>query len=152
MANGGWYGTQELWERLQAPLLTIDAMLDHFAEAHGLLLSKNAKDCPERSLRWGDNPGCLIQIYPESEDGPTWNLWLCCSEDRGGSRYWRRDFAIQSELTEWRADLKDLAEIDHPLCFFEADRDVERMTLAVVKKGIRSHFFAPSRTSPALDC
>ncbi len=100
MANGGWYGTQELWERLQAPLLTIDAMLDHFAEAHGLLLSKNAKDWPERSLRWGDNPGCLIQMYLESEDGPTWNLWLCCSEDRGGSRYWRRDFAIQSELME----------------------------------------------------
>jgi hypothetical protein len=97
MANGGWYGTREEWQRLQAPLLSIDPSLEAFAHAHGLTVSKNHKDNPDRSIRWGDNPTCLIQIYLEGDDGPTWNLWLCCTEDRGDSRYWRKDFPVRDE-------------------------------------------------------
>lgn len=100
MANGGWYGTPEQWQRLEAPLLAIDPLLAAFAIEHGVALSKNAKDSPERSLRWGDNPSFLIQLYLENEAAPSWNLWLCCSEDRGDSRYWRRDFAIRDEPIE----------------------------------------------------
>lgn len=100
MANGGWYGTLEEWQRLEGPLATIDPILEQFASTHGLDLSKNAKDWPERSLRWGDNPSFVIQVYLESKAGPTWSLWLCCSEDRGDSRYWRKDFAIRDEQIE----------------------------------------------------
>jgi len=100
MANGGWHGTPEEWERLQEPLLVIDPILERFATMRGLQITRNAKDTPERSIRWGDNPSFLIQLYLESEVGPTWNLWLCCSEDRDDSRYWRRDFAVRAEPIE----------------------------------------------------
>jgi hypothetical protein len=100
MANGGWYGSSEEWQRREAPLIAIDPVLTGFASEHGVELSKNAKDSPERSLRWGENPSFLIQIYLENAAGPTWNVWLCCSEDRGDSRYWRRDFAIRDEPIE----------------------------------------------------
>ena len=97
MANGGWHGTCEEWQRLEAPLVALDPVLNQFAAAHKLAMSKNAKNSPERSLHWGDNPRFLIQLYLASEAGPSWNLWLCCSEDRGESRYWRQDFAIEGQ-------------------------------------------------------
>jgi hypothetical protein len=100
MANGGWYGTPEEWQRLEGPLLTIDPLLEQFARTHGLDLSKNAKDSPERSIRWGDNPSFLIQVYLQDESGPSWNLWLCCSEDRSDGRYWRRDFPVRDERVD----------------------------------------------------
>ena len=100
MANGGWYGTPEEWQRLEGPLLKIDPVLEHFAATHGVVLSRNAKDSPERSLRWGNSPSFLIQLYLEGSSGPTWNMWLCCSEDRGDSRYWRTDFAARGEPVE----------------------------------------------------
>jgi hypothetical protein len=110
MANGGWYCTPEEWQRLEGPLLTIDPILERFAESHSLRLSKNAKGSPERSLRWGDN-GYLIQVYLESETGPSWNLWLCCSEDRKDNRNWRRDLPVSGERIEtFRKRLSPLLE------------------------------------------
>ena len=100
MANGGWHGTPEEWQRLEGPLLAIDHLLEQFARTHGLELSKNAKDSPERSIRWGNNPSFLIQVYLENEAGPSWNLWLCCSEDRSDTRYWRKDFPVRDERVE----------------------------------------------------
>lgn len=100
MANGGFYGTAEEWERLETPLLTIDPALERFAKTHGFAVSRNAKDTPERSIRWGENPSYLIQVYLESEAGPSWNLWFCCSEDRNDSRYWRKDFAVRNQPVE----------------------------------------------------
>lgn len=111
MANGGWYGTPEEWRRLEAPLLEIDPLLTRFASAHGIHLSKNAKDSPERSLRWGSNPSFLIQVYLEEQVGPSWNLWLCCSEDRASSRYWRKDFAVRGAPVEsFKPELLTLLE------------------------------------------
>jgi hypothetical protein len=111
MANGGWYGTEEEWQRLEAPLLSIDLALEQFASEHGFAVSKNHKDNPERSIRWGTNPSCLIQIYLEHDSGPTWNLWLCCSEDRGDSRYWRKEMPIRDEPIEgFRERLPNLLE------------------------------------------
>lgn len=111
MANGGWYGTPEEWQRLQGPLLAIDPVLDRFAAARGVRVSRNAKDAPERSLTWGGRPRFLIQLYLESDAGPTWNMWLCCSEDRGDSRYWRTDFAVRGQpLEAFQARLSALLE------------------------------------------
>lgn len=111
MANGGWHGTPEEWQRLEAPLLTIDPVLEGFARTHGLALSKNAKESPERSLRRDGNPSFLIQVYLQSETAPSWNLWLCCSEDREGNRYWRHDFAIRGEtIAAFQEQLPTLLE------------------------------------------
>ena len=98
MANGGWYGTSEEWQRLEEPLTRIDSLLERFAVSHDLRISRNAKDSPERSLTWRSGPRRLIQLYLENEAGPTWNIWLCCSEDRGDNRYWRNDFAVRGQL------------------------------------------------------
>ena len=95
MANGGWYGTQDEWERLEAPLIGLDAIIDDFAAARPVLLTKNSKGWPERSLRWYQSPSCLMQLYLADEREITWNLWLCCSQDRGADRYWRREFLIE---------------------------------------------------------
>ncbi len=111
MANGGWYGTQEQWRVLEAPLLRVDALIERFASNNGLRLTKNDKDWPGRSLHWGDNPSCLIQIYLAGEDSLTWNLWLCCSQDRGHNRYWRKEFAIQEQqMDQFITDLPQLLE------------------------------------------
>jgi hypothetical protein len=111
MANGGWYGTPEEWQRLEAPLLAIDPILERFAAARRLRLARNAKDRPERSLFWGGSPRFLVQLYLESETRATWNMWLCCSEDRGDSRYWRTDFAVRDQpLAVFQARLPDLLQ------------------------------------------
>src|SRR4051812_28563631 len=110
MANG-WTGSSDEWRRLQEPLLTLDAILAAFAERHKAQISKNGRGDPERSLRWGDNPSCLIQIYLEDEVEPTWNLWVCCSEDRESDRYWRNEFAIRGKPVEqFRDGLASLLE------------------------------------------
>lgn len=100
MANGGWYGTSEEWQRLEGPLLTIDPVLEAFSVRHGIELLKNEKDSPGRSFRWGDNPGFLIGFSLQDEATLSWNLWLCCFEDRDDSRYWRNEYAIREEPVE----------------------------------------------------
>ncbi len=46
MANGGWYGTDEEWRRIEAPLLAVDPTISSFAEDHKLALSKTTKTGP----------------------------------------------------------------------------------------------------------
>jgi len=104
MANGGWYGTQDEWERLEAPLIAFDSAISNFAAARPVSLTKNSKDWPERSLRWHQNPSCLMQLYLADEREVTWNLWLCCAQDRGGDRYWRQELLIEGEPAASFAD------------------------------------------------
>lgn len=99
MANGGWYGTKEEWERLEAPLLALDPVIASFADEHSLALSKNHKDWPDRSMRWGQNPSCLIQLYLADAASISWHLWLCCAEDRGRERFWRQERLIDGKQT-----------------------------------------------------
>jgi hypothetical protein len=89
LANGGWYGTPEQWRRIEAPLLELDESLRSFAQTYGLELTKNHRDWPERSLTWGIDVRCLIQVYLHSKDDLTLNLWICASQDRGRKRYWK---------------------------------------------------------------
>ena len=100
MVNGGWYGTPEEWQRREGPLLILDPLLEGFAESHGIELLKNEKDSPGRSLRWGENPFFLIQIFIAEEAEPTWNIWICCFFDRDGNRYWRKDYPLRDQAVE----------------------------------------------------
>lgn len=93
-SHGEWPETEE-WRRLEAPLVALDDQLHAFASANKLAVSKNYHDVPSRSLSWGDNPRCLIQFYPSDRDGSKWNLWLCCSENREGQRFWRKEFVFK---------------------------------------------------------
>ena len=104
MANG-FQESREEWDRLEAPLLLIDPVLQSFADRHGINLSKNHK-YPERSLEWGESIRCLIQIFIADKDGPTLNLWLCASQDRDGSRFWKNAFLLERvTAAELSADL-----------------------------------------------
>ncbi len=100
MANGGWYGTKEEWERIEGPLLDLDSILDDFASEVGLTISKNYKDWPERSFVWGGDVRCLIQLYLVDEKELTFNLWLCASQDRGRKRFWKQDTPIAGQRIE----------------------------------------------------
>jgi len=88
----GHHGSEEEWKRLEGPLRDLDAPIDAFARRHGLTVSRNYHNWPERSLRSGTDPESLIQIYLTDEGRLTWNLWLCASQDRGRQRFWKKQF------------------------------------------------------------
>jgi hypothetical protein len=97
MSNGGWYGTQEEWSRLESPLTELDSAISAFAAEHPVTISKSYKDWPERSLKWGENPSCLMQLYLADADALTWHLWLCCSQDRERDQFWRQERIVDGE-------------------------------------------------------
>ena len=59
----GFQDSELEWQRIEAPLLRVDPILDAFASAHGLGISKNYHNHPERSLTWGTDLRRLIQLY-----------------------------------------------------------------------------------------
>jgi len=127
MANGGWYGTQEEWDAAEHPLPQLDPILRDFAEKNGLTLSKNYKDWPERSLKAHMPLASLIQIFRVSLIADAWKVWVVCSEDRDGERFWKQGFVANgitgneltltletllqeglARLTDWNARPQDL--------------------------------------------
>ncbi len=112
MANGGWYGTDEEWNRIEAPLKFLDPMLGSFADKNGLSLTKNFKDWPERSLVWGTDVRCLIQVFLVDQSKLTLNLWICASQDRSGNRYWKNETPLKEvQALEMGKALAELLEI-----------------------------------------
>lgn len=106
----GFYGPKQDWERMEAPLLKIDARLASFASVHGLTVTANYHNWPERSLVWSsDGTRRLIQIYLEDEKEMTFNLWISASEDRGSERFWKRQFFKKAApIQEIEKDLPQL--------------------------------------------
>jgi len=106
MANGGWYGTKEEWERIESPLLEVDSIINDFAKELGLTVTNNYKDWPERSIVWGKDVRCLIQLYLADEKSLTFNLWLCASQVRGTKRYWKQETPVkEKKVSEFKNDL-----------------------------------------------
>lgn len=97
----GHQGSKQEWERMEAPLLRFDPILDIFAKAHGLAISKNYHSWPERSLKWGQPVHRLIQLFLENEQKLTFTLWLCASEDRSTNRYWKNVYIFKDKPTEY---------------------------------------------------
>ena len=109
MANGGYFNEQQ-WQRLEKPLLAVDSIINEFADSNGLVVSRNHKGWPERSMVWNNNDvRCLIQLYLASEDSLTYNLWLCASQDRGRKRYWKQENPIKNQpISEFSGQLPEL--------------------------------------------
>lgn len=116
MANGGWHGTEEEWIILESPLRSLDPVLEVFAGAHGIALTKNGRDWPERSLKWAVREiRCLIQIFAKDSKNPIFDFWICAFQDRGDSRYWKKELlkkeakasAIESELPKLLSSSKE---------------------------------------------
>lgn len=111
MANGGFYGTEEEWTRLEAPLVALDKVLAKFAKKHSLVVTKNHKNNPERSIRWCEDISYLIQIWLVDEELLTMNLWICASEDRCGKRFLKEETPVKEKsLSEFESDLPRLLE------------------------------------------
>src|SRR6202035_2837967 len=96
----GFQGPDTEWHLIEAPLVQADQVLQKFAALHRLSLSRNYHGHPERSLRWSNEVQRLIQLYLADSDRMTLNLWLCASQDRGGTRYWRREFLVKDKRLE----------------------------------------------------
>src|SRR5918995_6000947 len=109
MANGGWHGTDEEWKRIEAPLKSFDVELGRFVSKHGLVVTKNPKDWPERSIVWGSDVRCLIQVFLVDQAELTLNFWICASQDRDGSRFWKNEMLrTEVQASELARDLSDL--------------------------------------------
>lgn len=97
--------------QLEKPLLELDPIIEKFANERGLSVSKNQKNWPERSIFWGANVRCLIQIYLASENGTAFNLWLCASEDKNNERFWKHETPIKSlPIEDFKNSFHELLE------------------------------------------
>ena len=122
----GFFGPQDEWKRMEAPLLEIDEVLTVFGKRHEMRLSKNYHDWPERSLVWGGDVRCLIQIYLENEKMMTWNVWLCASQDRATGRYWKNQFLRRAvQFQEIRSNLEQLLEEARSIVTSWSERNLE---------------------------
>jgi len=111
MANGGWYGTREEWEQAEAPLRRLDPVIERFAKAHGFGLLANYKDWPSRHLEKAMPLSCLLQVWRAELTEDAWNLWACCSEDRGKKRFWRQELlGDRISMDELEASIEPLLE------------------------------------------
>lgn len=109
MANGGYWKSEEEWERVEAPLLEIEAVWSNFAAEFSLQVAKNHRDWPERSIIWGQDVRYLIQLYLADKNKLTFNLWLCASQDRHGERFWKEETLVKNKpLSEFKDALPAL--------------------------------------------
>ena len=107
----GFHGTDQEWERIEAPLRPLDPTLDGFARRHGMRISRSERNWPSRSLHWGAKLERLVQIYLEDPARLTWNVWVCVSEDRRRKRYWKNAFLRRAvPISEIASDLEGLLE------------------------------------------
>ena len=115
----GFHGPTEEWQRMEGPLRTIDDLLDAFAERHGMTVTRNDHNWPERSLRWGEAPHRSIHISLADEQNLLFGVGICAWEDRSKGRFWKTRTLIESRsLEELRPQLNELLE--------KAKNEVER--------------------------
>ena len=111
MPNGGWHGTKKEWNEAEAPLKLMDRELKRFAREHGLKFSKNHKEWPSRSLTWGSDVRCGIQIFLVDPSKLSFNFWICAIQDRDGSRFWKQEYPRKEvPASEIADDLSELIE------------------------------------------
>lgn len=68
----GYHGDQLGWQRISAPLKSLDPVLEAFAAKKNLALGKNTRNWPDREIRWSDTLRRLIEIYLADESDLTW--------------------------------------------------------------------------------
>lgn len=125
----GFHGSRDSWDRIEGPLRSLDPALEAFAHDHGMSLGRNDHGWPERSLRWGQPVGRLIQIYLDDEERLTWNVWLCASEDRPSGRHWKHEYLRSGvPIGEISGDLGALLDEARRLVERWSPRDLEPVT------------------------
>ncbi|MDO9099772.1 MAG: hypothetical protein Q7V53_03375 [Caldisericota bacterium] len=91
----GHTGTSADWQRIEAPLLELDPLLETFARRHHVRLAKNERDWPSRSLTREFGIRRLMQIHVHDPGSPTFDVWLCASQDCFGKGYWKNRYVAE---------------------------------------------------------
>ncbi len=113
MANG-FHGEQKDWEQLEKPLKRLDSILEKFTSAHRLVLTKNERNWPDRTIQWGDHPKVIIQVFLESEKESTYTMWVSASDERSRSEYWKHKTLLKSApIDVLEQQLQDLLKKAH---------------------------------------
>lgn len=82
---------------MESAFREIDPRLTEFANEHKMRVRKNYHGWPERSLLWQSaRVEKSIQIFLKDERAPTYCLCLCAWEDRGESRYWKKEILLEA--------------------------------------------------------
>jgi hypothetical protein len=123
----GFQGSQEDWERLEAPLRCVDSELEAFAGRHGMELTQNLHGWPERSLAWVEGVERKIQLLLQDRAALTFNVWITAWEERADGRYWKRAAVANGLAAEELPErLADLLEAGRAALVSWAVEDLER--------------------------
>jgi hypothetical protein len=122
----GFHGSKGEWARLTAPLEVLDPALEAFAQEHGFELSRNARNWPERSVRWGTPVGRLIEIFLADEERLTWNLGICAYESKAEGQHWKRRAILKGvPIEEIAQNLPRLLRDAHALVTSWSSEDLD---------------------------
>jgi hypothetical protein len=97
----------------------MDPELKRFIRKYRLKLTKNAKEWPSRSLSWGPDVRCGIQIFLVDQATLTFNFWLCAIQDRTDERFWKQEYLRKevhaAEIAESLSELLETGKrkLDH---------------------------------------
>lgn len=111
MPNGGFDGSLEAWEKMEAPLLEVDELLAQFATERNMQVVKNYHNWPRRELKWVRD-GIHLAIHILAADKPeTYHLAIGAWEDRKNERYvadkWLKKWVFWPEIKD---NLRQLLE------------------------------------------
>ena len=88
MPNGGYEGTLEDWEKIEAPLVEIDPLLAQFAAERKLEVVKNYHNWPQRYLNWVSRDiNRSIQIVAADVGELRFHIGITAWVDKNGHRY-----------------------------------------------------------------
>jgi hypothetical protein len=123
----GFQGSQEDWDRLEAPLRLLDPELEAFAGRHGMELTQNLHGWPERSLAWLEGVERKIQVLLQDRAALTFNVWIAAWEERADGLFWKRA-VVANGLTEaeLKARIPELLEDGRAALASWAVEDLER--------------------------
>lgn len=104
----GFYGSQEEWERMVAPLRQLDPDLNSFATAQDLEVVHNYHNMPNRLVKWSrDGIQRLIQISLDGQDKILFAL--SAYKDESGKRFGKRwPATMDIPLQEFKSNLGPL--------------------------------------------
>jgi hypothetical protein len=79
----GFHGPKGEWERMEAPYLRIDPILESFAQRHGFELVRNYRDA-DRSLRFNDSLSRAVWVHSTDRygTGGTYQVSVVAHQDR----------------------------------------------------------------------
>lgn len=96
----GHHGSKEEWERMEAPLVELDPLIESFAKSRNLTVSRNYHSWPERSLTINDEIHRQVQVWLRDEKQMTFKIVAVAWQDRGLKRYLKDEVIAEDKTAE----------------------------------------------------